>query len=284
MRYILLMILAGCLQSAGCPTPVPEPLQAVFRYHGSIIMAVKCSDGIIMVADSRVFYQAPPPDNTLLAYEDGLPKIFPLKKFALAIAGDMSDGETRIQKIVTDFDRSGATYSTPDECLYKFGLFTRDKYPNYFKSLDKNIVLAAGYSPAATLAVLVHNETYVISDKNWTSNLSSELDSLHLFGSSVLSRCKPVADTAEAAMKAYIRMAHKENEMGGLFSVLKIRPDNSYTWQKNDFTGNGFLTECEASKAYYNKKIKLHFPDPGNKKLMDGLNNIIWLKCITKRH
>lgn len=261
---------------------VSEYAPLLFRVHGSIVIAAKCSDGIILAADSRLYYQAPPPDNTILGYQDGIPKIFILKKFVLAVAGDMSDGQTRIQKIVDDFTKSNPSYNTPDECLYKFGLFVQQKYPVYFKLLNKNILIAAGFAPGASIAVLMHNETFVLSDKNWTSNFAAQIDSLQLFNFPAGTNCKRAAESAETAMKKYIQIYHKENEMGGLISVLKIRPNNSTTWLQNDFTGNGFATECEASKAFYNKKIRFTYTQPANKKLMDSLNNLIWYKCITK--
>ena len=82
---------------------------------GAVIMAVKAKDGIVMVCDSRLAYRSKQ-NNQLLAYQDGVPKIFPLKKFAIGITGDFSDGTSLIKKIVTDFDKSNPTYRTPEEC------------------------------------------------------------------------------------------------------------------------------------------------------------------------
>ena len=257
---------------------VKEAVNKYFKSQGSIVMAVKAKDGIILLADSRMTYRSVA-TNEILAYQDGMPKIFPLKKFALAFAGDFSDGETRIKKMVADFVGSNPAYNTPEECLYMFGLFIKAKYPDYFKNLVSNTILAVGYSPEERIAIWINNKTYIISPGNWTSNVYPEMDSLRLFYGSSASSCKRLADSAEAAMKAYIKIFHRENEMGGYFSVLKINPNNTFSWQKNDFSENDFLTECDANRAWYFKNTQIHYVDSEKKKLMTGYNKQIRAKC-----
>jgi hypothetical protein len=224
-------------------------------------------------------------DNAILAYQDGLPKVFPLKKFVIAVSGDFSDGEMFVKKIIADFDNSKPSYRTPEECLYKFGLFTKTKYPAYFKDLDSNILICAGYCPEQSIGILVKNKTYTITPKIWASNVFFEMDSLHLFIPPQGSNSKQLAGMAESAMKEYIKTFHKENEMGGLFSVLKINADNSYRWQQNDFSSNDYLTECEAARALFNKKIKLEYTSDSNKKLIHEMNRRIRERCsLIKSH
>ena len=67
--------------------------------------------------------------------------------------------------------------------------------------------------------------------------------------------------------------------MGSLFSVLKINSDGSWHWTKNEFTGNDYMTECEAAKAVFDKKIKLYFTSDGNKKIMQEANKAIRKRC-----
>jgi hypothetical protein len=253
-----------------------------FKTQGAIMMAVKAKDGIIMIADSRLAYKSSL-SNDVLAYQDGLPKIFPLKKFAIAVAGDFSDGEFFIRKIIADFDASKQTYRTPEECLFKFGLFTKEKYPAYFKKLDSNILLCAGYCPEQSIGILANNKTYTIAPKIWASNVYWEMDSLHLFNPPQNASSKQLIDSAELAMTEYIKIFHKENEMGGLFSVLKINLDNSQRWIQNDFSGNDFLTECELARAIFNKKVKLHYSSDKNKDLMHDMDRTIKERCSLKK-
>jgi hypothetical protein len=245
------------------------------------MMAVKAKDGIIIVADSRLAYKSSL-SNEVLAYQDGLPKIYPLKKFAIAVAGDFSDGEFLIKKIIADFDASKSTYRTPEECLFKFGLFTKEKYPAYFKKLDSSILLCAGYCPEQSIGILANNKTYTIAPKTWASNVYWDMDSLHLFDPPKNAGSKQLAELAETAMTEYIKIFHKEEEMGGLFSVLKINLDNSQRFLSNDFTGNDYLTECEAARAIFNKKVKLHYTSDKNKELMYEMNKTIKARCSVK--
>jgi hypothetical protein len=261
-----------------------DSVNTLFKTQGTIMMAVKAKDGIIIVTDSRLTYKSTQ-DDAIIAYQDGQPKIFPLKKFAIALAGDFSDGTFLIKKIITDFDDSKPAYRTPEECLYKFGLFTKAKYPAYFKELDRNILICAGYCPEQSIGILVKNKTYTITPKTWASNAFWEMDSLHLFNPPQGSTSKQLAGLAESAMKEYIKIFHKENEMGGLFSVLKINLDNSYRWEQNDFSGNDYLTECEAARAFFNKKMKLEYTSDSNKKLMHEMNKTIRERCsLLKLH
>jgi hypothetical protein len=255
-----------------------EAVNNFFKVQGTVMMAVKGNDGIILVADSRMIYRSDS-TNEILAFQDGMPKIFPLRKFALAIAGDFSDGETRIKKMIAEFINSNPAYNTPEECLYTFGVFIKGKYPDYFKKLVNNTILAVGYSPEAKIAIWINNKTYIISPGNWTSNVYPEMDSLHLFNGSGPGSCKHLADLAETAMKSYIKAFHKEREMGGYFSVLKINPNNSFSWLKNDFSANDFNTECEANKAWYFKNTKFEYPDSEKKKIINGFNKLIRARC-----
>ncbi|HXB43518.1 MAG TPA: hypothetical protein VNV85_05650 [Puia sp.] len=255
-----------------------------FKTQGTIMMAIKAKDGIIIVADSRVAYTSSL-SNDVLAYHDGLPKIYPLKKFAIAVAGDFSDGEFFIRRIISDFDDSKPSYRTPEECLFKFGLFTKEKYPAYFTKLDSNILICAGYCPEQCIAVLVNNKTYTVAPKSWASNVDYEMDSLHLFNPPPNGTSKQLADLAESAMAEYIKIFHKENEMGGLFSVLKISFDNSTRWSKNDFTGNDFFTECEAARAIFTDKIRLVYTTEKNKELLREMIKVMRKRCaMAKSH
>lgn len=242
------------------------------------MMAVKAKDGIIIVSDSRMAFHLSS-TNEVLAYQDGQPKIFQLKKFALAIAGDFSDDNIFVKKIVADFSKSNPVYNTPEECLYRFGLFIKAKYPAYFKRLNNNIIIAAGYCPEQTISILINNTTRTIRNKDWSSNVSAQIDSLHLFTASKNNTSKHLADSVEKTLKEYIRIFHKENEMGGFFSVLKINPDNSSTWQQNDFSGNGYFTECEANHDWFYDKANIHYIDSKSKKLMHEFDKTIKSKC-----
>ncbi|MBS1947361.1 MAG: hypothetical protein JST47_06300 [Bacteroidetes bacterium] len=258
-----------------------ETINNDFTCGGAVIMAVKTADGIVMVADSRLAYRSLQTQE-LLAYDDGIPKIFPLKKFALGISGEFSDGSSLIRKIVTDFDKSEPSYRTPEECLYKFGLFTRDNYPVYYKSLDTSTLICAGYGPEPMIAILLNGKTYPINQDLWASNVFKEIDSLHLFAINPETGSRKAAEIAANTMEQYIKAMHKENEAGSLFSVLKISSDNSWKWLKNDFTGNDYLTECEAATAIYNKQARLEFTSGDNKKLMMGYVKAIRKYCQQK--
>jgi len=255
-----------------------DSVNNVFMPGGGVIMAVKAKDGIVMVSDSRLAYKSKQ-NNSLLAYQDGAPKIFPLKKFAIAITGNFSDGTTLVKKIITDFDKSNPTYRTPEECLYKFGLFTKEKYPAYFKSLTTTVLVCAGYAPEQMIAILANGRTYSINQDAWASNVFMEIDSLHLLSLPKELYSKQAASAAADALEGYIKAFHKENEMGSLMSVLKINADNTWRWTKNDFTGNDYMTECEAAKAVFDKRLKFSYASDAGKKIMQEANKAIRKKC-----
>jgi hypothetical protein len=277
MKFKILFLIT-CLLPALVHAQSKDSINVFYRSRGTIMMAIKAKDGIIIVADSRMAFRLSS-TNEVLAYQDGQPKIFPLKKFALAIAGDFSDGEIMVKKIVADFSNSNPVYNTPEECLYRFGLFIKVKYPAYFKNLNNNIIIAAGYCPEQTISILINNTTHTIRNKDWSSNAAAQIDSLHLFTASKNGSSKHLADSAETTMKEYIKIFHTENEMGGYFSALKLNPDNSYNWLKNDFSENGYLTECEANRVWFDNKANIHYVDSRSKKIMKGFDMIIKRKC-----
>ncbi|HLK30360.1 MAG TPA: hypothetical protein VKT28_17390 [Puia sp.] len=249
-----------------------------FRPNGSIIMAIKAKDGIVMICDSRLAFKSVQ-SNVVLAYQDGVPKIYPLKKFAIGISGDFSDGASLIKKIVTDFDKTNPSYRTPEECLYKFGLFTKEKFPAYFKNLTTEPIICAGFAPEKMIAILLDGKTYSINQDAWASNVFMQIDSLHLLNLPKDANSKQAGEAGSNALEGYIKAFHKENELGGLFSVLKINSDNSWKWIKNDFTGNDYMTECEAARALFEKKYKLEYTSDKNKNLMQDFNKAIRKKC-----
>jgi hypothetical protein len=277
MKFKILFLIT-CLLPALLYAQSKDSINVFYRSRGTIMMALKAKDGIIIVADSRIAFRLSS-TNEILAYQDGQPKIFPLKKFALAIAGDFSDGEIMVKKIVADFSSSNPVYNTPEECLYRFGLFIKAKYPAYFKNLNNNIIIAAGYCPEQTISILINNTTRTIRNKDWSSNVAAQIDSLHLFTASKNNNSKRMADSAENTMKEYIKIFHTENEMGGYFSALKLNPDNSHNWLKNDFSENGYNTECDANKDWFYKKSNIHYIDSRSKKIISGYNKTIKRKC-----
>jgi hypothetical protein len=260
----------------------PDSVNTFFRPCGAIIMAVKAKDGIVMVSDSRLAYRSSE-TNEVLAYQDGVPKIFPLKKFVLGITGDFSDGASLVPKMIGDFDNSKPLYRTPEECLFKFGLFTKEKFPAYFKRLANTVLICAGYGPEPMIAILLNGSTYAINQDSWASNVFSEIDSLHLFTLPKGADSKQASENAISSMKEFIKAFRKEDESGGLFSVLKINIDNSWRWMKNDFTGNDYMTECETARAIFNKKVKLEYTSDKNKKLMQDFNKSIRQKCELRK-
>jgi hypothetical protein len=274
-HYLLFLVTLGPLIALSQSRDI---INTFFKQNGAVIMAVKAMDGIILVADSRMPYKSVQ-TGEMLAYQDGLPKIYPLKKFAIAVSGDFSDGTTFIKKMIADFDNSKPTYRTPEECLYKFGLFTKDKYPEYFKNITRNILICAGYGPEQMIAILLNGKTYSITQDTWASNVFWEIDSLHLFSIPRDVSTRQAAVLASASLTQYIKAVHRENELGGLFSVLKIGSDNSWRWLKNDFTGNDVATECESIRDLFEKKTSLSYSSDKNKKTMQEWIRIIRQKC-----
>jgi hypothetical protein len=222
------------------------------------------------------------PNRETLAYQDGVPKIFPLKKFVFGISGDFSDGNTMVKKIVKDFDTSDSAYKTPEECLYKFGLFTKDKYPEYYQNLVTTTIICAGYGPEAMIGILLNGNIYPINQDTWTSNVFQEIDSLHLFTIPNEKTSKQAAATAINTLTDYIKIFHKGNEAGGFFSVLKINTNNSWKWLKNDFTGNDYQSECEAATAIYSSQARLEYISNNSKKYMDEAIKAVRKICAQK--
>jgi hypothetical protein len=208
-----------------------------------------------------------------------MPKLFPLKKFVFAVCGDFSDGTTMVGKMIKDFEKSKPEYRTPEECLYKFGVFTKNRYPVYFGRLKHTVLLCAGYGPEQMIAMLLNGKTYTIDQDIWASNIYGKIDSLHLLNLPRNADSRQATETVINTLKDYIGIFHKEDEAGGLFSVLKISLDNSWHWVRNDFSENDLDTECEAARDIYDKKVRIYYTSEKNKRLLMQYVREIRKKC-----
>lgn len=244
-------------------------------------MAIKGSDGIILIADSRESIQYK--KARIIAYTDNCPKIFILKKYAFAISSDnISDGKTMIGKMVSDFDKANCNYTDPGDAISCFTVFINKFYPNYDSVLKKSNIFCVGYfNNRQIISVMADN---LIGDTkymwNGTDKVLYEINKNKLFNPPINSDCMKLSILGENVMRDVISRTKSQKTMGGRFSVLKIDSNNHCIFIQNDFSRNAYATECEMVKAYFKGRIKYNFINSTtDKRIFDSLLTDKLKKC-----
>lgn len=149
---------------------------------GAFIIA-KCSDGILVAADSRGFLSDPADINQVpLAYSDSVQKSFIIGKNVLVINGSGLYGNLFIKSIVDGYIKNSGTALPAAKLLESFMNFCKTHLePAVYNQLKKNSLATAGYNgskvnicyykPGLDKIICADTAGFIESSKSSFSNL-----------------------------------------------------------------------------------------------------------------
>lgn len=142
IKKVTLFILLFCALVNFVP-----PLQTVnhnIESHGTFIITLICTDGILMVADSRAVYFND--KKEIIAYYEGSQKLFQYNKIGVAMAGQYGFDTTRFELIFNNFKKH-ISQNIPVKSFYSvFIKFVKKQLSSKdYTDLLKNQFLVCGY-------------------------------------------------------------------------------------------------------------------------------------------
>ena len=216
--------------------------------HGTIIMVAIVKDSIVMVADSRGAIRVLDPLNCAGAagYIDSFPKIFEIKGYLIATAGEFMIGNKFVQQIVKDFNKKYPQKINLQETIMKFQSYLDSVYPtSIYTTSKKQQFIAAGFmrNKPQTITFNRNDLPAKISSFNSEGVNANEHKILAYIPKYKAERfdCRTVANVFEKCILDFAKDNNKEACIGGAISVAKMTSPSKITWVKNNFNNREYL-------------------------------------------
>lgn len=197
---------------------------------GTLILAAKGQDGIILAADSRLNVQAGINDSSFqVGYIDNFQKIFTAGNYALAIAGKAYAKNESVNKILSVFLNTSPKYSHPASFLQVFTEYIYEKHPDFYENTTNPItIVCCGYYNGVPYISIYRNDSIsFIKDYVVTSITNGSFK--RQYSSSL--NCEQIKKIAINTIDSFpLLNADLKYHIGGNTSVLKIQPQENFKW------------------------------------------------------
>ncbi|WP_336516030.1 hypothetical protein [Pollutibacter soli] len=242
--------------------------QQYFETSGTLVVGAKCSDGAILIADSRVsvVLSNHSPDSPA-AYFDKMPKIYIEKKIAFGTRGTRSTGEIDYAALVISNYKTCQSYGDLDTVVNC--LIALNKASNSFNTFRNNFTFFMSAFSGKTELILTDNRstfTFLAGFYGTSQDFKRfvELENKVVFDSLNRSQytCQKASNLLQNFMRLYIKKNKLDWHIGGPFSVLKVTPTNKFIWLQNDFTKNN-IPPNEIMPRIKSGKLQVTYTWPG---------------------
>jgi len=258
--------------------------------RGTCIITAICKDGIIMAVDSRaVFLKDSLVDlstlssNNVRGFYDDVQKVHIIRKFAFGSEGQLNFGNERhgIYYYLSRFEKTLSDTTDVYTGARNFMYYMRNNYGadvlDGFKSLQ--IVLTGYYKQIPLIAIIDPIDSTkggYIKDSGYMT-CSVGVDFPRKYSKNLT--CEQMAKVVENAILEYRKKYNKELYIGSKIMILKISPQNTFTWLKNAPKEPESSTDSisETYTKYLQGKLKIQFTSPGEKLKFDSTVKA-WLK------
>ena len=253
--YLLHMLRTLCvLMAIGLTAP-----QTGYRYGGTFIGAIICSDGIVVASDSRMTFMDS--DNHAFGYLDGMPKIYVDRGAAVAMSG-LTDLEG---ELFSSFARrNDYLLSRPvNEVLFGFLVWLP------FKNNTRVGLISAGLLDGKPM---ICSKSPVLPQNCSNSGYIASKDSPLLREMLMkLGRIPNTNEGAAALRTAIDEYSKTDTTVGGPISILKLANGAPPQWLENPPTDRGLSQVCELVQEH--RKGRLRITPLGSPQEMEGRLN-----------
>lgn len=224
-----------------------------FTLHGTIIIAAIGSDGIVIATDSRMVLKDS--KGTLIAYIDGVKKLYQLKKFVFALAGNPMINGNHFFNTLKHLDTTNVFYNSPREFIDLFLNYYREISSQALQQALQNSIYVSGYYNGFKVNNEFQTEN-IRADSFYMSNYRSYIDSNKLWNFKPNLTTKELIPMVEKVINKIIKL-NEIKDIGGPITILAIDKNNNVTSVKdtNKYT---LLTDCDIVELYYTNKNKIH--------------------------
>lgn len=236
--------------------------------HGTLIIAAIGTDGIMIAADSRtVLYSNNPRKN--LAYFDGAEKITTIKYYGVGVAGVAEVGGKSITQLIKKYESSLDTNLDISSILYDFGNYLKHNLSiDQLRDLKNNLFIFGGYAnnEAKIEGMYFENDSLKFFSNN--HYLISDGDANKYFKYNSKLNCSKLGQIAKKTIHEFALKEGKKETIGGEISILKVNPNNSYSWIKK--VGGKWHTFKDFFNLYFKGRVKIHYLQSNAKQIIDS--------------
>jgi 20S proteasome alpha/beta subunit len=232
---------------------------------GTLLLAAKGKDGIILASDSRLNISITGTINSTgkdssiqVGYLDNFQKIFIVGKYAFAISGQAYSQDESIKTMLSNFTATNPIYTHPASFLESFTWYIKDNYTQFYLSTwaSSKIICCGYYNKKSFIAYSFRDSVFIVNNFVITSLTNGYFKNNY---SDSLS-CQNLKKLAVTVIDSFpIIYQDKKFEIGGKTGVLKIDQNSKFTWLTDSSRLIYFNAFKDYIKAYFSKKIKPTF-------------------------
>jgi hypothetical protein len=209
-----------------------------YRYGGTFIGAVICSDGIVMASDSRITFVDR--SGRAFGYVDGFPKIYVDRDAAVAVTGLTSVEDELFSSFV---NRNHFLLERPaNEILFGFGLWLP------FTNSNNVGMISAGFVEGKPMLC---SKAPIGPQSCSNSGFISNKNSLPLRDRLTrLGHPPTTAEAADALKVAIDEYSRTDQTVGGAITILKLTNEERPEWLANPSLSNNLTQICDLVREH----------------------------------
>jgi hypothetical protein len=223
-----------------------------FISGGTIIVAAKCKNGIMVAADSRMSTYNNDHPEWVAFYTDNVQKLFKAGRYVVGFAGQSHYKDFSIAKILDSFLLTNPLYKDPSHFLYLFGLFLRKNFKPLFDYYLKTgrVVCCGFYDHKPYVASFRDGAVYVNKEGIFTSTPTYYLK----YDSS--KNCVEQQKYVKEFIEKFPLTDDEKSVVGGKTQIVKIDSLNKISWQTPKSNFKIYYYYKDYAKGVLNKTIK----------------------------
>jgi hypothetical protein len=228
--------------------------------HGTVVVGIICSDGIILAADSRSSYKkfaVGIKDAFVYAYIDSFRKIFTLGKFKLAVVGKSDLKDKSWESVTMQYNKLNKSNDTVEAELNNFLSYLKTKIKIPDSLLLENQFLLAGYEKGRPVIISKTPTGKQKIEKIGHRLISNDCTLIGL-RTATATNCTAFSKAIEFGFN---QCSKNDISVGGPINIIQIKSDNSVNTIKT-FKFKEYKTESASKKLILAKKIKVEYLYP----------------------
>ena len=239
-----------------------------YLYHGTVIVASVCEDGILFASDSRSSFTLNEKySNQVYAYFDNDKKIFEIGKFLIAFSGISMLNKKFMKDIVAEFNAKYPRNYDIETTLNKFIDYLKDEQRVPDSTLSENQIIIAGYEDSKPKIVAQNKGSKMYQEKiGYMIHSDTELPRFLNLSRDVKLTCKNLSPFMEKGIYS-LAQYRNDNKVGGPLEIIQITPTNDHINLKS-FKENVFKNYREMAEAILNDKIEVKYIFPISEELL----------------
>jgi 20S proteasome alpha/beta subunit len=275
MKYLfisLLMLLHITSRSQSFSDSIKSGKQ--FYSHGTISVAIICTDGILLAIDSRITYFEGAAEITpVIAWIDSCSKIVTIGKYKMAVIGSDMKGYKYIYQLADSFNKKKRNDAGISKTFSMFKEFVKDKFKvDSTEFFNGNNYIMAGYEKKSPLIYHVYSSNKIVIRNEMLAieigQGNKEIDFFKVFDTFVKGDEKTCDQILPVLEKSIYKYSSETGRLyiGGPLLVFKINMDNSVVSVRS-FHIKRFNSVREFANSVISGKTKVNYPNERGKEI-----------------